>query len=93
MPIPERIGKYLIRGALGTGAMGSVYEGFDASIERRVAIKTILAEHLAAAQSLGAVARFKHEAQAAGRLHSKVTCAGTAPGSCPEAYSAFANNL
>ncbi len=69
MPIPERIGKYLIRGALGTGAMGSVYEGFDASIERRVAIKTILAEHLAAAQSLGAVARFKHEAQAAGRLH------------------------
>jgi serine/threonine-protein kinase len=58
-PAPERIGKYLIRRVLGKGAMGTVYEGFDALIERPVAIKTILAEHLASAASLSAVARFK----------------------------------
>ena len=48
--------------------MGMVYEGFDPVIERRVAIKTILAEYLDAAEMEDAVARFKREAQAGGRL-------------------------
>ena len=68
MAIPERIGKYDIRRELGKGAMGTVYEGFDPVIERPVAIKTILAEYLADADSEAAVARFKREAQAGGRL-------------------------
>lgn len=68
MTVPERIGKYGIRRVLGKGAMGTVYEGFDTLIERPVAIKTILAEHQATAESFGAVARFRHEAQAAGSL-------------------------
>jgi eukaryotic-like serine/threonine-protein kinase len=69
MADPERLGKYEIRGALGKGAMGTVYKGFDPHIERLVAIKTIrkdLAEPELAAQYM---ARFKNEAKAAGRLH------------------------
>ncbi|MBL4774334.1 MAG: serine/threonine protein kinase [Alcanivoracaceae bacterium] len=39
--IPKYISKYRIDGVLGQGAMGIVYLGFDESIERKVAIKTI----------------------------------------------------
>ena len=67
-PVPESIGKYRVARALGKGAMGMVYEGFDPVIERRVAIKTILSEYLEAAEMAEAVARFKREAQAGGRL-------------------------
>ncbi len=65
---PQAIGKYRITRPLGRGAMGMVYEGFDPVIERKVAIKTILAEYLDAADMEEAVARFKREAQAGGRL-------------------------
>ena len=65
---PEHIGKYRITRPLGKGAMGMVYEGFDPVIERRVAIKTILAEFLEADEMQEASARFKREAQAGGRL-------------------------
>jgi serine/threonine protein kinase len=65
---PEYIGKYRITRPLGKGAMGMVYEGFDPVIERRVAIKTILAEFLEAEEMQEASARFKREAQAGGRL-------------------------
>ncbi len=67
MTLPQRIGKYEIVRELGAGAMGTVYEGFDAVIERRVAIKTIGAKFLAEGTE-AAVNRFKREAQAAGRL-------------------------
>jgi len=65
---PQAIGKYRITRPLGKGAMGMVYEGFDPVIERKVAIKTILSEYLDAADMQEAVARFKREAQAGGRL-------------------------
>ncbi|MEO5694316.1 MAG: serine/threonine-protein kinase [Usitatibacter sp.] len=65
---PKTIGKYAITRPLGKGAMGVVYEGFDPVIERKVAIKTILSEYLEAAEMVEAVARFKREAQAGGRL-------------------------
>jgi serine/threonine protein kinase len=65
---PATIGKYKVTRALGKGAMGMVYEGFDPVIERKVAIKTILAEYLDASDLDEAVARFKREAQAGGRL-------------------------
>ncbi len=65
---PEAIGKYRVTRPLGRGAMGMVYEGFDPVIERRVAIKTILAEYLEAAEMQEAATRFKREAQAGGRL-------------------------
>jgi serine/threonine protein kinase len=66
--IPKSIGKYSITRSLGKGAMGMVYEGFDPVIERKVAIKTILAENLDSLDMEEASARFKREAQAGGRL-------------------------
>lgn len=64
-----RLGKYLIRRELGKGAMGVVYEGFDPAIERTVAIKTILPQQLSPEEATNVLARFKREAQAAGRLN------------------------
>ncbi|MEO8653343.1 MAG: serine/threonine-protein kinase, partial [Ramlibacter sp.] len=65
----NKLGKYQIRRTLGKGAMGVVYEGFDPVIERRVAIKTILPSHLGGGEAANLLARFKREAQAAGRLN------------------------
>lgn len=65
----NKLGKYLIRRELGKGAMGVVYEGFDPVIERVVAIKTILPQQLSPDEAQGVLARFKREAQAAGRLN------------------------
>ncbi|MBC7622156.1 MAG: serine/threonine protein kinase [Aeromicrobium sp.] len=65
--MPQHLGKYRIDAVLGTGAMGVVYKGFDLNIARVVAIKTIRKELLIDEDS-GMVARFKNEAQAAGRL-------------------------
>ena len=64
-----QLGKYAIRRELGKGAMGIVYEGFDPVIERTVAIKTILPQQLNADEAAQVLARFKREAQAAGRLN------------------------
>ncbi len=64
----SKLGKYEIRGELGRGAMGVVYEGFDPMIHRIVAIKTIRADRLGGNESATAIARFRSEAQAAGRL-------------------------
>ncbi len=69
MPGITQLGKYLIRRELGKGAMGVVYEGFDPVIERTVAIKTILPQQLGTAEVADVLARFKREAQAAGRLN------------------------
>ena len=67
-PEIQRLGKYEIRGELGRGAMGVVYEAYDPLIERVVALKTIRPEALAGAQAAEILARFKREAQAAGKL-------------------------
>lgn len=64
-----KLGKYAIRRELGKGAMGIVYEGFDPVIERTVAIKTILPQQLNTDEAAQVLARFKREAQAAGRLN------------------------
>jgi len=65
----NKLGKYDIRRTLGKGAMGIVYEGFDPVIERTVAIKTILPSQLNGTEYVSVMARFKREAQAAGRLN------------------------
>ena len=69
MTDPERLGKYEIKGALGKGAMGTVYKGFDPHIERLVAIKTIRKDLVDPELAAQYMARFKNEAKAAGRLH------------------------
>jgi WD40 repeat protein/serine/threonine protein kinase len=38
---PERIGRYTVRGLLGQGGMGEVYECYDGDLDRRVAVKLL----------------------------------------------------
>ena len=71
----SKLGKYEIRGMLGKGAMGIVYDGFDPVIQRRVAIKTVAKQSLDPSESAKLLGRFKREAQAAGRLnHPGIVC-------------------
>src|SRR2546425_49255 len=65
----DSIGKYEICREIGRGAMGVVYEGYDPSIKRVVALKTIRADQLAGGDPAAVIARFRREAQAAGRLN------------------------
>jgi serine/threonine-protein kinase len=67
-PGPDTLGKYQIRGVLGRGAMGTVYDGWDPVIGRRVAIKTVRLLDHADPEAQEGLERFKREAQAAGRL-------------------------
>jgi len=66
---PEQLGKYRITEVIGEGAMGVVYKGFDPDIQRVVALKTIRRQLDDGDEAPGSVAaRFRNEAQAAGRL-------------------------
>ncbi len=70
--LPLRIGSYPIRSVIGTGSMGVVYLGHDPVIGRPVAVKTIQRHLLeAGAVQHNAAARFRVEAQAAGRLNHR----------------------
>jgi serine/threonine-protein kinase len=64
---PVSIGRFLVQGALGRGAMGSIYKAHDPDIDRPVAIKLIRADLLESADRDDFIARFRREAQAAGR--------------------------
>lgn len=60
--------KYRIVRQIGQGGMGSVYEGENARIHRKVAIKTL---HSQVAGKGDILERFEREAQAAGRIGSE----------------------
>jgi tetratricopeptide (TPR) repeat protein len=62
----QKVGKYVILGKIGSGAMGDVYRAHDPVLNRDVAVKT-MAELYAADDQL--VARFRREAQSAARLN------------------------
>lgn len=64
-PIPERIGKYVVKRLLGKGGMGRVYHAYDPFIGRDVALKVMLPE---LAEDPVLKERFVREAQSAGRL-------------------------
>src|SRR6266704_127253 len=65
----ESLGKYEIKGPLGRGAMGTVYEGWDPIISRRVAFKTVRLSYASDPVTEDALDRFRRAAQAAGRLN------------------------
>jgi eukaryotic-like serine/threonine-protein kinase len=68
-PTPSSVGPYLVRGVIGSGAMGVVYLAHDPAIDRPVAIKTIHRRLLESGDDEpNAAARFRVEAKAAGRL-------------------------
>lgn len=68
MDAPAKIGKYEIQGILGKGGMGVVYKAFDPVIRRQVAIKAITKSALEPSALEYTLTRFRHEAQAVGRL-------------------------
>jgi serine/threonine-protein kinase len=70
---PEHIGRYQIERVLGRGAMGVIYKAHDPEIDRTVAIKLIRADLLEGEEQAAYLARFRREAQAAGRCnHSNI---------------------
>jgi serine/threonine-protein kinase len=67
--LPKSLGRYEIRGVLGKGAMGLVYDGRDPNLDRRVAIKTILTSNLDPESAKSAGKRFEREVHAVARLN------------------------
>ncbi|HZO01799.1 MAG TPA: serine/threonine-protein kinase [Burkholderiales bacterium] len=65
----KSLGRYQIRGILGKGAMGLVYDAHDPKLDRRVAIKTILTRTLDEATAKQYSMRFKREVRAVARLN------------------------
>jgi len=60
-----RLGKYQVGSEIGQGGMGTVYKGYDPTLERYVALK-VMAPHLTWEEEF--VERFLREARAAARL-------------------------
>ncbi|MCA9517854.1 MAG: protein kinase, partial [Myxococcales bacterium] len=64
-PLPKQIGRFRVRGRLGSGGMGDVFDAFDPHLSRQVAVKRIRA----GAASTVARARFWREARALAQVH------------------------
>ncbi len=64
-PIPDRLGRFVIRERIGAGAFGTVYRAYDPVLDREVALKVPQAGTLGSPR---AVERFMREAKAAARL-------------------------
>ncbi len=64
--VPEVLGGYRIQREIGRGGMGVVYEAEQIALNRHVALKVLPAQSV---QHYGGLARFRHEARVAARLH------------------------
>jgi WD40 repeat protein len=63
--LPAQVGRFQVRGRLGSGAFGTVYRAHDPQLEREVALKV---PHPGTLADATAVERFLREAKAAARL-------------------------
>ena len=63
-----KLGRYEVKGVLGKGAMGLVYDGRDPQLDRRVAIKTIITKNLDEATAKHYAMRFKREVRAVAKV-------------------------
>lgn len=63
--IPSKLGEYEIRREIGRGGMGVVYEAYQQTMQREVALKVLFSR---VTGSKRAVDRFQREARAAGRV-------------------------
>ena len=61
----QTIGDYCLKREIGRGGMGVVYEAWQVSLRRRVALKVLLFN---SAQDAKRIGRFKNEAQAAAQV-------------------------
>jgi len=66
LPPGTRLAHYVIRREIGVGAMGTVYEAHDTSLDRSVAVK-VLKPQIAGDEAV--VERFFREARAAARVN------------------------
>ncbi len=64
----EVVGRYIILDELGTGAMGAVYRAYDPELDRKVALKLILAQLGSVEATVAARVRLQREAQAMAKL-------------------------
>ena len=64
----EQLGRYKIRGVIGRGAMGVVYKGYDPTLARWAAVKTVSASVLHASEDKTFERRFLNEARAVAGL-------------------------
>lgn len=71
MTAGRRLGRYEIRGRLGSGGMGEVYRAFDTRLLREVALKVVAAR---AGRGTEALARLEEEARAASALNHPNIC-------------------
>ncbi|HEX7705288.1 MAG TPA: protein kinase [Thermoanaerobaculia bacterium] len=69
--IGSRVGHFQIVGVLGRGGMGEVYEGFDETLQRRVALKSIRADRRIDASARN---RFLREARMLSQLDHPGIC-------------------
>ena len=72
MPTPRHttIGRYELRGRLGTGGMGTVWHAFDPTLRRDVAVKEVLLpDGMSEEDRTEAHTRSLREAQATARIH------------------------
>ena len=65
-PASEKLGRFILRGKLGSGSFGAVYLAYDPLLEREVALKV---PHPSAVQTAEGIERMLREAKTAARLH------------------------
>ncbi len=71
LQVGDRVGRYLVEACVGEGGMGQVFRAWDATLERRVALKIIRVDLIDQEDSL---TRFQREAQILARLDHPGIC-------------------